>query len=181
MENIGTGQEKKPLLLINILSVAVPLAVVGMLAIPYKLDLGSWTKALAHVIGVINTLTTILLVFGLILIWQNKIELHRRVMTGAFTLGAFFLVCYVIYHLTNPPNRFTGTGLARGIYLFVLFSHIALSMVVLPLVLRAMFFAVTGQFSRHKSIVRYAYPIWLYVSATGVIAYFMLYHLYRAG
>jgi putative membrane protein len=170
-------QEKKSLLLINVLSIAVPLVVAVLLGLPAKLDLGAWTKNLAHVIGSINTLTTFVLMIGLVFIKQNKVNLHRVMMTTAFVLGALFLVCYVFYHLTTPPTRYNGTGFLRLVYFFFLISHIGLSLVVLPLVLRAMFFAVTNQFTRHKRIVRFAYPIWLYVSMTGVTVYLMAYWL----
>lgn len=163
---------------INVLSLAVPVVVAGLLAFPNKLDLGGWTKSISHLIGLINTLTTLVLVSGLFFIKQNKINLHRGAMTTAFGLGIVFLVCYVLYHLTNPANKFQGEGIVRYVYLFVLFTHILLSLVVLPLVLRAMFFAVKGQFEKHKKVVKYAYPIWLYVSATGVAVYFMLYWLF---
>ncbi len=180
MTTIATQQENKSKLIINTLSVVVPIAVAGMLAFPNKLDLGVWTKSLSHVIGGINTLTTIVLLAGLIFIKQKKVQYHRIAMTTAFALGGLFLIFYILYHSTNPANRFTGEGAARFIYLFLLITHIALSLVVLPLVLRAMFYAVTKQFEKHKRIVKYAYPIWLYVSATGVIVYLMLYHFFPA-
>ncbi|HEX8398360.1 MAG TPA: DUF420 domain-containing protein [Pyrinomonadaceae bacterium] len=167
----------KSIFWINLLSVVVPVIVAVLLALPAKLDLGEWTRSLSHVIGAINSLTTVLLVAGLIFIRQNKINLHRATMTGAFSLGALFLICYVTYHLTNPANRYNGEGFSRYVYFFFLITHVLLSLIVLPLVLRAMFFAVTNRFDRHKRIVRYAYPIWLYVSASGVIVYLMLYHL----
>ena len=75
---------------------------------------------------------------------------------------------------------YRGEGAVRFVYLSILFSHIGLSLIVLPLVLRAMFYAITKQFDKHKRVVRFAYPIWLYVSATGVIVYIMLYHLFPA-
>lgn len=174
------SQEKKSKLLINAISVVVPLAVAGLLALPNKLDLGAWTKLLPHVIGIVNTLTTLALVAGLVFIRRNNVNLHRAAMTAAFALGGLFLVFYVAYHLTNPANRFDGEGFVRYVYFFFLITHIGLSLVVLPLVLRAMFYAVTEQFGRHKKLVRYAYPIWLYVSATGVIVYLMLYQLFPA-
>jgi putative membrane protein len=167
----------KSIFWINLLSVVVPVIVAVLLGLPAKLDLGAWTKSLSHVIGAINSLTTVLLVAGLVFIRQNKINLHRASMTGAFSLGALFLICYVTYHLTNPANRYNGEGFSRYVYFFFLITHVLLSLIVLPLVLRAMFFAVTNRFDRHKRIVRYAYPIWLYVSASGVIVYLMLYHL----
>ena len=178
MEKVIVRNEKQSMLLINLLSVVIPLAVVIMLSFPNRLDLGVWTKSLAHVIGGINTLTTLLLIAGLLFIKQNKINFHRAAMTGAFALGCLFLVCYVAYHISNPANRFSGEGAVRYVYFFILITHIALSLVVLPLVLRAMFYAVTGQIARHKSIVRYAYPIWVYVSASGVGVYLMLYQLF---
>lgn len=175
-QNAGRANDKS-IFWINLLSVIVPVIVAVLLGIPAKLDLGAWTKSLSHVIGAINSLTTVLLVAGLIFIRRNKINLHRAAMTGAFSLGALFLICYVTYHLTNPANRYNGEGFSRYVYFFFLITHVLLSLVVLPLVLRAMFFAVTNRFDRHKRIVRYAYPIWLYVSASGVIVYLMLYHL----
>lgn len=178
MENAINRQERGSLLLINILSVIIPVVVAILLSFPNKLDLGVWTKNLSHAIGIINSATTILLIIGLFSIKQGKIVQHRVVMTAAFVLGALFLVCYVTYHISNPANKFKGEGFVRFIYFFVLITHIVLSLVVLPLVLRAMYFAVTNQISRHKSIVKYAYPIWLYVSATGVVVYLMLYHLF---
>ena len=101
-------------------------------------------------------------------------------MTAAFGLGGLFLICYVLYHLTNPANKFNGEGFVRGLYLFILATHIIFSLVVLPLVLRAMYFAATKQFAAHKKIVRFAYPIWLYVSVTGVLVYLFVYQLFPA-
>ncbi len=179
MENVvEKTSEKNSNLIINIISIVVPIVVMILLALPNKLDLGLWTKKLPHVIGFVNSLTTLALILGLIFIKQNKINLHRLAMVSAFSLGGVFLICYIIYHLTNPANKFSGEGFARYIYLFALFTHILLSIVVLPFVLRAMFYAITKQFVKHKKIVRFAYPIWLYVSATGVFVYLMLYQLF---
>jgi putative membrane protein len=180
MERVSVQNEKQSLLLINLLSITIPLVVIVMLSFPNRVNLGGWTKNLTHVIGVINALTTGFLIAGLIFIKRKKINLHRTAMTAAFALGCVFLVCYVAYHISNPANRFGGEGAARYVYFFILITHIVLSLVVLPLVLRAMFYALIGQFIRHKSIVKYAYPVWLYVSASGVIVYLMLYHLYPA-
>lgn len=165
-------------LIINLISIIVPLIVVILLAFPNKLDFGTWTKNLPHIIGFVNTLTTFALIFGLIFIKQNKINLHRYSMTIAFSMGGVFLICYLTYHLSNPSNKFSGEGFVRYIYLAVLLSHILFSLVVLPLVLRAIFYAITKQFDKHKRIVKFAYPIWLYVSVTGVIVYLMLYQLF---
>ena len=174
MTTIGIKQEQKSMTFINVLSVAIPVVVAVLLGIRQKVDIGAWTKVLPHVIGAINTITSVLLIYGLYLIKQKQIELHRKVMTGAFTMGALFLICYVLYHLTNPSTKFGGEGFIRYFYYFILISHIGLSLIVLPLVLRAYFFAWTKQFERHRKMTRYAFPIWLYVSITGVIAYLMI-------
>jgi putative membrane protein len=100
--------------------------------------------------------------------------LHRLAMTSAFALGAVFLVCYVTYHLSNPSTSYGGSGVLRFVYYALLISHIGLSLVVLPLVLRAFLFALTNQFERHRKIAKYAFPIWLYVSTTGVLVYLMI-------
>lgn len=178
METAADRREIKSKLLINTLSVAVPVAVAVILGFPNKLNLGEWTKSLSHVIGLINSLTTFALIAGLIFIKRREIDLHRIAMTTAFVLGGLFLVCYIIYHISNPANKFNGQGIVRYVYFFFLISHILLSLIVLPLVLRAIVFAYTKQFARHVKVVRYAYPIWLYVSTSGVIVYLMLYQLF---
>ncbi len=169
---------KQSNLAINLVSVVIPVVVAILLGIPTKLDLGSWTKNLPHVIGTINSITSILLVLGLIFIKLRKIGLHQTMMTLSFGLGGVFLVCYVIYHLSNPSNRFNGEGFVRGIYFFTLITHVGLSLVVLPLVLRAAYFAANKRFEEHRRVARFAYPIWLYVAVTGVLVYLFVYHLY---
>ena len=178
-ETVDFGQ-KQPKLVINLISILIPLVIVILLAFPNKLELGSWTRNLPHAIGAINTLTSVILILGLIFIKRNNLRLHRIAMTSAFSLGIAFLFCYVTYHISNPSNKFGGEGTVRYVYLIILLTHVLFSLVVLPLVLRAMFYAVTKRFDKHKAVVRYAYPIWLYVSVTGGIVYFMLNHLYPA-
>lgn len=159
---------------INIISIVIPIVVAILLGIPQKLDLGAWTKVLPHVNAVINSLTSILLISALIAIKNKNIGLHQTFMRFAFILGACFLVFYVIYHLTNPSTKFLGEGGIRYVYFFILISHILLSLIVLPFVLRAMFFAWTQQFEEHKKVAKIAFPIWLYVSITGVLAYWLI-------
>jgi putative membrane protein len=181
MENAASFENKnKSNLFINIISIVIPIVVAILLGLPSKLQLGEWTKTLPHVIGLINSLTTVSLILGLVFIKLKKINLHQTMMTASFSLGGLFLICYVLYHLTNPANKFNGEGLIRNVYFFILFSHIGLSLIVLPLVLRAMYYAVNKQFASHKKIVRFAYPIWLYVSITGVMVYLFVYQLFPA-
>ncbi|MFN5102476.1 MAG: DUF420 domain-containing protein [Planctomycetota bacterium] len=174
-----TTSDRKAMLVANILSIAIPLVVALLLGIPTKIDLGSWTKQLPHLIGAINVVTSGVLVIGWLAIRSGKVSVHRSAMLTAFGLGAGFLVCYVLYHLTNPSTKFGGQGAIRGVYYFVLLSHILLSRVVLPLVLRALWYAMLGRFDLHRRIAKRAYPIWLYVSVTGVIAYWMISPYYQ--
>jgi putative membrane protein len=168
--------ERKPKYerIINILAVAIPVVVALMLGIRQKIDLGAWTKVLPHIIGVINTVTAMLLIMGYYFIKQKNVIAHRQTMTAAFVLGALFLVCYVLYHISNVATPFGGTGLVRPVYYFLLISHIVLSIGVVWFVLRAVYFGYTKQIPEHRKAVKWAMPIWLYVSVTGVIVYLMI-------
>lgn len=174
MESLQPVQEQKANRFINTLSIAIPVAVAVLLGIRQKVDLGDWTSYLPHINGIINSVTSILLLAGFYFIRQKNVEAHKRTMLVAFTLGSLFLVSYVLYHLTNESTPFGGEGWVRPVYYFLLISHIVLSIVVVWFVLRAVYFALTSQILKHKQTVKYAYPIWLYVSITGVIVYLMI-------
>lgn len=169
-----SNKEKTSMLWIKILSVAIPLAVAVLLSLPQKLDLGDWVYNLPHVIGGINTLTSLCLIFALVAIKTKRVDWHRKFNTAALVLGALFLVCYVIYHASAPSTAFGGEGAQKYLYYFFLLSHILLSIGVVPLVLLAFYYAWSGLFDKHKKIVKLTYPIWLYVSVTGVIVYLMI-------
>ncbi|MGW8123504.1 DUF420 domain-containing protein [Roseivirga echinicomitans] len=173
-------KHKKSLLWIKVLSVAIPLIVAVLLGIQQKLDLGDWVYNLPHVIGVINTLTSLCLIFAFIAIKLKKnVALHRKLNTAALLLGALFLVCYVTYHAAAPSTAYGGEGVFKSVYYVFLISHIVLSIGVVPLVLMAFFYAWSGMFGKHKKIVKYTFPIWLYVSVTGVIVYLMISPYYQ--
>lgn len=160
---------------INVLAIAVPVVVALLLGIRQKVDLGEWTRTLPHVNGLINSATALLLVVGRYYIKKGDIKMHRQVMTAAFMMGSLFLVSYVLYHISNDSTKFGSEDqMIRIIYYFLLISHIALSIVVVWFVLRAVYFAFSNQILAHKRVVKYAYPIWLYVSVTGVIVYLMI-------
>ncbi|WP_020598560.1 DUF420 domain-containing protein [Spirosoma panaciterrae] len=174
MEVLQPVREQKANRVINILAIAIPVAVAILLGIRQKVDLGNWTSYLPHINGIINSITSVLLLLGLYFIKQNNVQAHKRTMLTAFTLGSLFLVSYVLYHLTNDSTPYGGQGWIRPVYYFLLISHIVLSVVVVWFVLRAVYFALNGQILKHKKTVKYAYPIWLYVSITGVIVYLMI-------
>lgn len=167
-------REKRANQVINILAAVIPLAVAVLLGIRQKVDLGDWTTSLPHINAVINSVTSVLLLMGLYFIRQKNIVAHKQTMLTAFAFGSVFLVSYVLYHLTNESTPFGGQGWVRPVYYFLLVSHIVLSVVVVWFVLRAVYFALTNQILKHKQTVRWAYPIWLYVSTTGVIVYFLI-------
>ena len=160
--------------IINVLAIAIPVAVAVLLGIRQKIELGEWTKVLPHVIGVINSLTAILLLLGYYFIRKDNLTAHRQMMTAAFLLGAVFLVCYILYHISNESTPFGGEGAIRPVYYFLLISHILLSIVVVWFVLRAVYFGYTNQITQHRKAVKWALPIWLYVSISGVIVYLMI-------
>ena len=166
--------ENSSLKVINIISIVVPIVVAILLGIQNKLDLGSWTGFLPKINAIINSLTAFLLLLGLYFIKNNNIKIHKKIMTFAFTLGGLFLVFYVIYHLTNAATPFGGTGFIRYFYYFNLITHILASLVVLPFVLRAFYFGLFRMDDKHRKVTKIAFPIWLYVSVTGVIAYLMI-------
>ena len=144
-------------------------------AIRTKLDLGTWTKQLTHLIGFINATTAVLLICGYISIKRRNFIWHKRFMLSAFSLGAIFLVLYILYHISNENTSSNGMGsVERGIYLFLLISHIILSVVVVRFVLLAIYYALTKQFERHIATVKWTFPLWLYESLTGVLVYLMI-------
>lgn len=171
---LTTQNEKRNFAVIRILSIVIPIAVAILLGIRTKVDLGTWTKTLPHINAIINSLTALLLVLGRVFIAQKNRALHSLSMRMAFLLGSLFLVSYVLYHLSNESTSFGGEGTIRYIYFFVLISHILLSIIVVPFVLLAMYFALSNQIERHKRTVKWTFPIWLYVSVSGVIAYLMI-------
>jgi uncharacterized membrane protein YozB (DUF420 family) len=128
----------------------------------------------------LNAASGILIVIGFLLIRRRQIALHRACMIAAVTCSSLFLISYVTYHIGYGAGvtRFSGTGGIRTIYLVILISHTILAVTVVPFVIVTLTRALRGQFLRHRSIARYTFPMWLYVSVTGVIVYFMLYHLY---
>jgi uncharacterized membrane protein YozB (DUF420 family) len=128
----------------------------------------------------LNAVTGILIVSGFLLIRRGRVALHRACMISAVISSSLFLISYVTYHIGYGAGvtRFAGTGWVRPLYLVILISHTILAVTVVPFVIVTLTRALRGQFRRHRSIARYTFPIWLYVSVTGVIVYFMLYHLY---
>ena len=174
MDSLIVGKNNKNERLVNALSIVIPVAVALLIGIRTKIDLGSWTKILPHVIGFLNTTTSITLIAGFVFIKNKNITMHRRMMTLSFIQGALFLVLYILYHVSNASTSYGGEGILRSIYYVLLVSHIALSSGGVWFVLRAVYYALSGQINEHKKIVKWTFPLWLYVSVTGVVVYLMI-------
>ena len=131
-------------------------------------------SALPMVNATLNSITTLLLMYALVLIKQKKIDAHKKVMLSAFGTSTLFLVTYVIYHWFKAgPKLYIGEW--TTFYYSILLSHIILAIIVMPLALIALYRGWNNQITKHRKIVKFAYPVWLYVSITGVMIYGMLY------
>ena len=136
-------------------------------------------SVLPHLNAALNAASGLLLVAGLYFIFRGNVRAHRASMLSALAVSGLFLVSYVTYHAQYGSVRFTGQGAVRAVYFFILVTHIILAAAIVPLVAVTVTRALRGDFARHRRVARWTYPLWLYVSVTGVVVYFMLYHLYR--
>ncbi len=144
--------------------------------------LPGWCAALPAVNASLNLLATILLVVGWRLIRAGKREAHRNVMLSAFAVSVVFLACYLVYHAGlhhytgTHGKKFEGVGVARVGYFVLLISHVLLATVVPVLAILTIVRGLRADWERHRRIARITFPVWLYVSVTGVVIYLMLYH-----
>ncbi|MFZ1864945.1 MAG: DUF420 domain-containing protein [Polyangiales bacterium] len=122
----------------------------------------------------LNATAASLLLLGLAAIRSGRRDVHKRLMVSAFAASAVFLVGYVVYHYAHGDTPYQGVGAIRTVYFTILISHVLLSIVMLPMILTTLYLAARRRFSVHKRLARWTLPIWLYVSVTGVVIYFML-------
>lgn len=134
-------------------------------------------RDLPTVNATLNATAAVLLVAGYILIRRRRIAAHRRVMLTAFAVSVVFLICYLIYHAQVGSVHFPGTGPVRTVYFTILITHTILAACVPVLAIITLNRALKARFDKHRQIARWTFPIWLYVSVTGVVVYVMLYHL----
>jgi uncharacterized membrane protein YozB (DUF420 family) len=128
----------------------------------------------------LNGASALLILVGRAFIARRQVNRHRACMIAAVVTSSLFLAGYLYYHVHVGSVRFPGHGWARTLYLAILISHTILAAAVPPLVLTSLTFALREKFDRHRRIARWTYPIWLYVSVTGVVVYIMLYRIYGA-
>jgi uncharacterized membrane protein YozB (DUF420 family) len=137
-----------------------------------------------HLNATLNALSGVLLIFGFYFIKNKEIQKHRACMVSAVVMSTLFLICYLLHHALRTyyfglgPTKFTGEGIIRPIYFTILGTHTLLAAVVAPAVVYIFIKALKGQFEIHKKFARLVYPVWLYVSITGVVVYLLLYQIY---
>jgi putative membrane protein len=162
--------------LIVFLSIVLPVTVAALFRVKIT---GYDFRFLPPIYASINGMTALLLIAAFISIRNKKIKLHERLMKTCMVLSAAFLVMYVLYHITTESTAYEGGGIWRIVYFFILISHIALSVTVVPLVLFTFSRALSGNFERHKRLAKFTLPIWLYVAISGVIVYLMISPYYK--
>ncbi|WP_296315730.1 DUF420 domain-containing protein [Winogradskyella sp. UBA3174] len=176
MNTIDLEKEKIYNKWIIALAIIIPLVVAVLSRVKLQ-DFGIEVEPLSFlppIYATTNGLTAILLIAAIIAIKKKNIKLHERLMKSAITLSVLFLVMYVAYHMTSDSTKFGGEGSIKYVYYFILFTHIVLSIVIIPFVLITYVRAITNNIERHKKIAKITFPMWLYVAITGVVVYVMI-------
>ena len=161
-----------------IFNAAISVAAVGFLGWLLLVREGGGVNAdLSFMPGVnaaLNAASATLLVLGFAAIRSGRRDVHQRLMVSAFAASAVFLIGYVIYHYAHGDTQYQGEGVVRMVYFTVLITHVVLSIVMLPMILTTFYLAARERFTAHRKLAKWTLPIWLYVSVTGVVIYFML-------
>ena len=165
------ASSKKYNILIIVLSITIPVVVALLFQIKLDYELPIF---LPPIYATINGVTAILLMIAVWAIKNKKRELHEKLMKTAILFSIIFLMMYMAYHMTSDSTSFGGEGTIKYIYLFVLLTHIFLSVIVIPFVLITYVRAITNDFEKHKKIAKFTFPLWLYVAVSGVIVYIMI-------
>lgn len=166
--------DKRASLLIILFSIIVFVAVVFLSKIKLELDLPFNVHLFAQINAAINTAVSFLLLVGLLAVKRGRYALHKKVMLTSMVLSFLFLVSYICHHLLSDSTVFGGEGTIRYVYYFILITHIILAAIILPFILFTSYRALVAEWSAHKKLARITWPIWFYVSVTGVIVYLLI-------
>ncbi len=162
--------------LANIVIIALSIVVFGLVTMMrrYKLDVdfGFDTHVFPLISAILNSIVSVLLLLGLIAVKQKRFQIHQNIMLLAVLFSILFLITYVLYHFTTAETSYLGEY--KTLYFILLISHIVLAGVILPFILYTVYRGLTGEYSKHKKMTKYVWPIWFYVSITGVIVYLMI-------
>ncbi|HNS12254.1 MAG TPA: DUF420 domain-containing protein [Bacteroidia bacterium] len=165
--------------LIYFISAVVFLLVVFLGRLPKSDSIPDWARLLPAFNAILNGITTVILLVSFYFIKNKKVEIHKKLNLLACILSTIFLMSYVTFHSFGVETRYPEENPLRPVYLFILISHIILASVVLPLVLVSLYRGLTKQVQAHRKIVRWSFPIWIYVTITGVIVYLMISPYYQ--
>ena len=165
---------KGPLAAIGVLSLVVAAFLIWMIYFKGRTDAPEWVSSLPAANAAFNSLSALCLLGGYINIRRKNRATHKKFMLGATFFSALFLVSYITYHFSHGDTRFPGQGWVRPAYFTLLASHIFLSMVALPLIFATLWFGLGSQFRFHRKVARWTFPIWMYVSVTGVVVFLVL-------
>jgi putative membrane protein len=174
LEPVFEKNDKKAKTLIWIFSAVIFLAIATMGAIHLKVDLGFNVHVFAKINAVINSIVTLLLLAALVAVKQRKLVLHKKLMLVAMILSVLFLISYVCHHLFAGDTKYGGEGALRYVYFIILITHIFLAAIIMPFVLFTAYRALIAEFPQHVKLARITWPIWLYVSVTGVLVYLFI-------
>ncbi len=170
--------DKQARLLILTFSFVVFAVVASLSRFKLDVDLGFNVHVFALANAVINSIVTVLLVVALMAVKQKNYVLHKKVMIAAMVLSILFLVSYIAHHLLAGETKYGGEGMMKTIYYIILATHIPLAAIILPFILFTAYRGLIGEFSNHKKLARYTWPLWLYVSVTGVLVYWFIHPYY---
>ncbi len=174
MSTSNAEQIRKPMPAIIALSAVIAASLIWLIYFKGKVEAPDWVSALPAVNATCNSLSALCLVMGYINIRRRNIAVHKRYMLTATAFSGLFLVSYIVYHFFHGDTLFPGHGRIRPVYFSILISHIGLSMIALPLILATLWFGLRSEFRFHRRIARWTFPIWLYVSITGVVVFAIL-------
>ncbi|MBW7913808.1 MAG: DUF420 domain-containing protein [Taibaiella sp.] len=166
--------DKQARLLIFTVSFVVFAAVAVLSRVKLEVDLGFDIHIFALINAVINSAVSLLLIWALIAVKGKNYLLHKKLMLTAIVLSVLFLVSYIAHHLLAGDTVYGGEGPIRYFYYFILITHIILAAIILPFILFTAYRSLTGEYDKHKKLARYTWPLWLYVSVTGVLVYLMI-------
>ena len=166
--------DKRANLLIILFSVIVFVAVVFLSKIKLEVELPFDVHVFAQINAVINSAVSVLLVVALIAVKNGQYKLHKSLMLTAMILSLLFLVSYICHHLLSDSTTYGGEGTIRYVYYFILISHILLAAIILPFILYTSYRALVAEWPAHRKLAKITWPIWFYVSVTGVVVYYMI-------
>ena len=165
---------KSVIVTIGELSILVAAFLIWLIYFKGRVAAPGWVATLPAANAAFNSLSATCLLAGYLRIRRKQQAAHKRFMLAAAGFSALFLVSYITYHSFHGDTRFPGHGWVRPVYFTILISHIGLSMVALPLIFATLYFSLSGQFRFHRKVARWTFPIWMYVSVTGVVVFFVL-------